>query len=97
MLTKLPNMGRLVIVSKEDLTFEDESRPLGFGAFGYVYKGKWKIPKDEDTLLRKSSADFFLPVAIKVIKNMGDEEIESIMQEAKVRLCEGRGSWVTGF
>ena len=77
-------MGRLVIISKEDLTFEDQTRPLGFGAFGYVYKGKWKIPKEEDSLLRKSNGDFFLPVAVKVIKNMGNDEIESIMQEAKV-------------
>nr|ANP44416.1 epidermal growth factor receptor Smed-egfr-4 [Schmidtea mediterranea] len=84
LLSKPPNMGRLMIVSKEDLIFEDESKPLGFGAFGYVYKGKWKIPKNEETLLKKASGDFYLPVAIKVIKNMGNEEIESVMQEAKM-------------
>lgn len=63
-----PNMGRLEMISADDLDFDPEASPLGTGAFGVVYRGKWRVPKA--ALIRhgfRGAAQ--LDVAIKIIQN----------------------------
>ncbi|THD26933.1 Epidermal growth factor receptor [Fasciola hepatica] len=63
-----PNMGRLEMINADDLDFDSESTPLGTGAFGVVYRGKWRVPKA--ALIRhgfRGAAQ--LDVAIKIIQN----------------------------
>ncbi|VDM32642.1 unnamed protein product [Hydatigera taeniaeformis] len=63
-----PNMGRWEMINIDDLTFDDPSNPIGKGAFGEVYRGKWRVPKrvlNQFNLARNTSLD----VAIKVIRS----------------------------
>ncbi|VDD79757.1 unnamed protein product [Mesocestoides corti] len=63
-----PNMGRWEMINIDDLTFEDPDNPIGKGAFGEVFRGKWRVPKrilNQFNLARSTSLD----VAIKVIRS----------------------------
>ncbi|VDK37901.1 unnamed protein product [Taenia asiatica] len=63
-----PNMGRWEMINIDDLTFDDPNNPIGKGAFGEVYRGKWRVPKrvlSQFNLARNTSLD----VAIKVIRS----------------------------
>uniref|UniRef100_A0A0X3PH98 receptor protein-tyrosine kinase n=1 Tax=Schistocephalus solidus TaxID=70667 RepID=A0A0X3PH98_SCHSO len=63
-----PNMGRLEIINSDDLQFDESSTPLGTGAFGAVYRGKWRVPKRilaEYNWPRSTNLD----VAVKVIRS----------------------------
>lgn len=60
-------MGRWEMIKIDDLTFDDRTKPIGTGAFGEVYRGKWRVPKrvlNLYNLTRGTSLD----VAIKVIR-----------------------------
>nr|VZH94081.1 unnamed protein product [Spirometra erinaceieuropaei] len=66
-----PNMGRLEIINSDDLQFDESSTPLGTGAFGAVYRGKWRIPK---RILAEYNwpRSTYLDVAVKVVRSPGD-------------------------
>lgn len=38
-----PNLGRLVMINSDDLVLDEQSGPLGTGAFGAVYRGLWRV------------------------------------------------------
>lgn len=61
-------MGRWEMINIDDLTFDDPNNPIGKGAFGEVFRGKWRVPKrvlNQFNLARNTSLD----VAIKVIRS----------------------------
>lgn len=63
-----PNMGRWEMISIDDLSFDENKTLIGKGAFGEVYRGKWRVPKrvlNQFNLARGTSLD----VAIKVIRS----------------------------
>ncbi|VDP72369.1 unnamed protein product [Echinostoma caproni] len=63
-----PNMGRLEMINADDLEFDPTVSPLGTGAFGVVYRGKWRVPKA--AMLRHGCrGEAQLDVAIKIIQN----------------------------
>lgn len=68
-VSREPNMSRLEMINIDDLECDFASEPLGTGAFGAVYRGKWKIPKH--ALLQYNwHWETNLDVAIKVILPM---------------------------
>ncbi|VDN95949.1 unnamed protein product [Rodentolepis nana] len=65
-----PNMGRWEMINIDDLSFDENKTLIGKGAFGEVYRGKWRVPKrvlNQFNLARGTSLD----VAIKVIRSSG--------------------------
>nr|ANP44414.1 epidermal growth factor receptor Smed-egfr-2 [Schmidtea mediterranea] len=76
----IPNMNRLLLIPTTDLIFNINTKPIGTGAFGAVYRGVWK-PSNKD--LEKSDRDS-LDVAVKVIRANRNIDIQEIMEEAKV-------------
>ncbi|TGZ71661.1 hypothetical protein CRM22_002516 [Opisthorchis felineus] len=63
-----PNMGRLEMISVNDLEYDPTAPPLGTGAFGVVYCGVWRLSKAA-LLKHGCHGPQQFAVAIKVIQN----------------------------
>nr|ANP44415.1 epidermal growth factor receptor Smed-egfr-3 [Schmidtea mediterranea] len=76
-ITRPPNMRRMQMIPISDLVFDTSSKPLGSGAFGKVYRGYWKVPRQDNKYIN-------LEVVIKVIHNSSKGSTDEFLEEAKI-------------